>query len=584
MKRRILVLQMCRLGDILQTTPMLRGLRREAPGAEITLVLHDVFKGVPVPSRLSDRLITFPYTTLAHALSVSSSNWRAQLDTLRGFLADLGPEPFDVVLNLTHSDLSGFLAACIPSRRVEGALIAPDRTRVVQGRWMSYFWASQTSRAQGCFNLVDLHNWVAGVASDGRPLEIDIAETARDRVRDLMASRGLGERRILAVQLGASEERKRWHPERFAATMNRLPADSLDVVFVGTSDERPLFARAAAQLERPVHDLLGQTKLAELPALLQRCAALLTNDTGTMHVATAAGTRVIDLSAGPVFVHETAPYGEGHYVMEPDIECFPCTAGASCHHYACREKFEPADVAALVRHVLGDGPLPAPASARIMTGTFQPNGRIEYRSLWPGTPSRAEVLRHASAEMWMTSLAAPSIADSRSGNASRADRRRGRASLDFARDGSVLPSARGSLDSSEDFSAVHDALARFAARAEAVAAAARQVPRAGGTRQARLSADIQAGVAELRLIGELEPVCQPLAAFLSMTLDSTFTRDVPAIAATYARECADAATRARRLGELLPRPQNVQAARAIEKCRRQKGGRQNQAEGRVVEG
>ncbi len=71
--KRILVLQMCRLGDILQTVPMLRGLRRVHPDAEVTLVLHDLFAKVPVPRALYDRLALFPYTRVAGTLSTRKS-------------------------------------------------------------------------------------------------------------------------------------------------------------------------------------------------------------------------------------------------------------------------------------------------------------------------------------------------------------------------------------------------------------------------------------------------------------------------------------------------------------------------------
>lgn len=551
-RRRILVLQLCRIGDILQTTPMLRALRREDPDAEITLVLHDVFKHVPVPARLYDRLVAFPYTTMAGALSRSSSAWRAQMDTLRDFLADLGPDPFDLVLNLTHSDLSGFLCALVPNRRIEGALVAPDRTRVVLGRWMAYFWASQTLRSQGCFNLVDLHTWAAGVAADGRPIEIAVSDAARERVQALLAERSLGGRPMIAVQLGASEERKRWHPERFAATMNLLPADAYDVLFIGTEDEQALFDRAAAHLTRPAHHLLGKTKLVELPALLERCVLLLTNDTGTMHVAAAVGTKVVDLSSGPVFVHETAPYAEGHFVLEPNIVCFPCTAGADCHHFACRDDFVPEDVAALVRHALGEAPLPHPTTARIMTGRFQPNGRIEYRAIWPETPTRAEVLRQASARMWEDTLGAPGPAES---GGARRDR-------DEAARAGAAGRARTTLAVVDDWADVRIALDRFAREADRIAALATEVPRADAARLTTLSKDIETGLRDLQVFGQLEPVCQPIAAYLRVTIESTFAREVAEVAGTYARECAAAGGRARRLAGLLGAPVSAPIARA----------------------
>ncbi|MGE3276388.1 MAG: glycosyltransferase family 9 protein [Vicinamibacterales bacterium] len=525
--KRILVLQMCRLGDILQTTPMLRGLRRRHPDAEITLVLHDVFRDVPVPSHLYDRLVPFPYGLVAATISAHREDWKREVERLRTWVRDVAPEPVDLLLNLTHSDLAGFLSALIPHRELSGGLIAPDRTRVVNGTWMTYFWASQVARSLGAINLVDVHNYAAGVPSDGRALEMAIPDRAHERIAEWLSVRGLGARPLVAVQLGASEERKRWPAEKVAEALNRLPDATADVVLVGGGDERHLAERATAVLTRPVHVAMGETNITELGALLARASLLLTNDTGTMHVASAMGTRIVDLSTGNVFVHETAPYGEGHFVLEPRIECFPCTAGATCHHFRCREAFTPDDVAALVRHALGEGPLPRPADAVILQGRFVRGGRVQYRPLWPDAARGAERRRQALGVMWTETLPAP-------------------VDPDVAADIDPFPDRDACTEAPE----VGVALAELATRARHVARLAAGLPQAG-ERRARIGDEIEDHLRGIQLVGQVEPLAQPIAAYLKMRLDSTFARDVSAVAAIYAAEAAKAATRAERLADLL---------------------------------
>ena len=67
----------------------------------------------------------------------------------------------------------------------------------------------------------------------------------------------------------------------------------------------------------------GKTSILQLPALLERCQLLVTNDTGTMHVGAAVGTRVIALfgSTDPV---TTGPWGDGHVIVRKDVSCSPC--------------------------------------------------------------------------------------------------------------------------------------------------------------------------------------------------------------------------------------------------------------------
>ena len=67
----------------------------------------------------------------------------------------------------------------------------------------------------------------------------------------------------------------------------------------------------------------------------------------------AVGTRVMDLSSGPVCPYETGPYGEGHVVIEPEMSCYPCPLDSECHHFACRTAVTPEDAAAVARFALG---------------------------------------------------------------------------------------------------------------------------------------------------------------------------------------------------------------------------------------
>jgi ADP-heptose:LPS heptosyltransferase len=523
--KRILIIQLCRLGDILQTTPMLRGLRREHPDAEITLVLHDLMANAPVPAALYDRTLAFPYSRIGGGVSDAPQDWNAHADHVRQFLRELGTEPFDLILNLSHNDISGMLCGLIPAREVRGGYIGADRRRVVRGVWMTYFWSSQLWRDQGCFNLVDLHNWMAGVASDAAPLNVDITDGAHASVDAWLSTHAIGDRPLIAVQLGASEERKRWPAERFAQAVNLIPEALGEIVFVGATHERQLFQQAEPHLRRRVHVAIGETSLLELAALLSRCQLLLTNDTGTMHVATAAGARVVDVSVGPVFVHETGPYGEGHFVIEPAIECYPCTLGSDCHHMSCHGYPAPADVAALAVHALGAGPLPSPARARIMTGAFGAGGHIEYRTIWPAVESPAELRRQAARRVWEYTLQAPGVPTD-----------------------VVPPSvARVGVSTSGDQTALR-ALALVARDAAGLAAS---IPERDPSEHTALLAQVATKLRLLQFAGQTEVACQPIVAYLTLRLGGIAETAVEDVARIYANECAAAAERAELLAARL---------------------------------
>ena len=140
--KKILVIQLCRIGDILMTGPLLRGLRREHPSAELSLMVMDSFAATPLPPHLYDRLVVFPIGDLAITLAKKEAGWEPALDELRRFLKGLGTTPFDLVVNLTHTDMSALVTSLVPARKRVGLVSRADRRKGIDSPWMTYLRAT----------------------------------------------------------------------------------------------------------------------------------------------------------------------------------------------------------------------------------------------------------------------------------------------------------------------------------------------------------------------------------------------------------------------------------------------------------
>jgi ADP-heptose:LPS heptosyltransferase len=548
--KRVLVLQMCRLGDLLQTTPLLRGLRRLAPDGFISLVVTDGVAEVPIPASLADERVVFPQQALARGLAEQPESWPEAARSIAEFVDRWAPLPFDVCLNLTHTEFSALLARLVPARRTIGRVVADDRTDVVLGPWLQYLWASQAVRRLSSLNLVDVYAWAAGVPSDRGPLDIVVTEGARWRARAWLAGRPEPARPLVAVQLGSSEERRRWPPELFAAAIDRLPVEWGDVVLLGTAAERPLADRARAVLRRDVIDLMGQTSLEELGAVLERCRLLLTNDTGTMHVAAAVGTRVVCLSSGPAFVHETGPYGEGHLWVEPLDACFPCAAETVCHHFACRLAYTPDDVAGVVGFALGRTPAPRLGGAQILAGAFGADGEVRYVPIDHRAGSPRERLRRALSRVWRESLGVPG----------------GRAA-EYG--GEPADLAGGASDLANEA----EPLRELAAAAREAGLAAARLARVRGTAVADAGRACDRGLDRLWRLGAATDAAALLVAHLRVVVDALVGLPLPALARRYAEACRATAARADRLADLLdPRAAVGPVGTALAACAAAAGG------------
>ena len=120
---------------------------------------------------------------------------------------------------------------------------------------------------------------------------------------------------------------KRWPVERYRAVMDRVSAEhDLTWVIVGTAKEAPLGEKLAHSFTGRVENLCGKTSLQELIEELKRLHLLLTNDTGTMHLADLLGVPVVALfgSTEPALTGPTATTSPPHRILRHKVECSPC--------------------------------------------------------------------------------------------------------------------------------------------------------------------------------------------------------------------------------------------------------------------
>jgi len=117
---------------------------------------------------------------------------------------------------------------------------------------------------------------------------------------------------------------KRWLPERFAEVANAISDKSqAKWILFGTKSDKAIGETIATALGDKCINRIGETTLEELVSELRDCRALLTNDTGTMHLAGLLGVPSVAIfgSTEPAL---TGPLGNGHRIVRHHVECSPC--------------------------------------------------------------------------------------------------------------------------------------------------------------------------------------------------------------------------------------------------------------------
>ncbi|HWB60438.1 MAG TPA: lipopolysaccharide heptosyltransferase II [Chthoniobacteraceae bacterium] len=117
---------------------------------------------------------------------------------------------------------------------------------------------------------------------------------------------------------------KRWLPERFAEAVNAVSQRrDCEWMLFGTARDVRVGEEIAAHIEGNHSNLIGKTTLAELIAALSECRLLLTNDTGTMHLASYLGVPSVSIF-GSTEPKLTGPLGASNRVLRHHVECSPC--------------------------------------------------------------------------------------------------------------------------------------------------------------------------------------------------------------------------------------------------------------------
>ncbi|MDQ1255615.1 MAG: hypothetical protein QG656_207, partial [Candidatus Hydrogenedentes bacterium] len=316
---RILVFQTTRMGDMLQTSPLVNAIRRKYPDAHITALVRGMSRTVAERHPDIGDVIVYDEDGMYLDLCAKDSDRLLKAyERAEDYIRLLQNPPQDMAYNCTHSLASAMLLKMAEIPEVVGAHLSGDWQFVLRGHWPAYFFTSVFHREYNDLNLCDITcRFVTDVPPSQR-LFFDVRGEDRTFVDALFAEHGVGPDDFVACfQLGASEENKRWPETHFAELARLLKAKYQAKIFLlGVKDEARLgevFEQHAPGLAVPLY---GKTSIPQVAALLERTRVLVTNDTGTMHIAAAVGCPIALVSVGYVHFRETGPYGPGHCAIE----------------------------------------------------------------------------------------------------------------------------------------------------------------------------------------------------------------------------------------------------------------------------
>jgi lipopolysaccharide heptosyltransferase II len=147
---------------------------------------------------------------------------------------------------------------------------------------------------------------------------------------------------------------KRWLPERFAEVAAKISAQlSAQWILFGTKNDAAVGNQIAAAIGDHCVNRIGHTTLDQLIDELRGCSLVLTNDTGTMHLASLLGLPVVAIF-GSTEPRLTGPFGNGHIVLRHHVECSPCFLRECPIDFRCMKAVSIDEVVDAVRSMLSE--------------------------------------------------------------------------------------------------------------------------------------------------------------------------------------------------------------------------------------
>lgn len=314
---RHLVIQLARLGDVVQTLPALDALRQAHPTRGLDLLCAAPLTAVAAGSGLCDRVLSWDGSRW-HAWA---SRWEDNpLDTLHEVedcIESLGLLSYGRVHPLNQHVRSRLLAhlCADPTSRASDTETWDEQMRP----WEQYLRQVARERGTNRVHLADAWCGMCGVRPRGRAPLYD--PSTGDIPPDLAA---IGEREGLwvALAVGAGEADRCVPTEIWSRWIQTFLSRRNDghVVLIGSGQEREagqaVLERLPSLLQGHVWDCTGRTTLTQLMEVVRRCRWIVGADTGPLHLGTLVGARALGFYFSRARVHETGPYGTGHWVYQ----------------------------------------------------------------------------------------------------------------------------------------------------------------------------------------------------------------------------------------------------------------------------
>ena len=315
--RKVLLIQLGDIGDVVWTEPTVRAFRETIPSVEVSVLARSGFGAL---------LAAHPDVRRVFNVDAVNGGIFAEIAAQSALVGRLRRERFDIAFDLRAGD-RGALMAWLTGAPVRVSHYYPQDIPFWRNCLFTHIVSPPPleTLVQGAVEQTLRIVREFGVDTADRVPRLRVSEEVASRVSVILRESGIEDGwRWVSVNPFSRWSYKEWPHERWVPVLNGLwERHHLAAVLVGSPDEREKTALLASRLAGPAFNLAGNTTLAELAGVLRLAAFHVGVDSAAPHIAAAVGVPTITLY-GPSDWRYWAPPGDRHLVVAPADQCAPC--------------------------------------------------------------------------------------------------------------------------------------------------------------------------------------------------------------------------------------------------------------------
>ncbi len=330
--KRILIIRLDRIGDVLLSTPVFRSLREAFPKSHIAVMVRPYTRDIVGGNPYINEVILYDKDK-------TDKDW---VSTLR-FITGIRKKRFDLAIVLHPSNRSNvipFLAG-IPVRVGYNKKLGFLLTKGIPHK-------KQLGLKHELDYTLDVVRYI-GIKPASRELYMPVSSESEARVRRLFEESGIDEGSVVVtIHPVASCPSRIWPAERFAEVADTLAEKyAAEVVLISGPHEKGLGDGVARLTRRRCLNLSGKTSVADMASVLRRSRLLISSDSGPMHISCAVATPVVVIfgrSGRGLGPKRWGPTDSGSIVLHKDIGCEVCLAHNCVKGFSCLKAVSVDDV------------------------------------------------------------------------------------------------------------------------------------------------------------------------------------------------------------------------------------------------